>query len=45
MSSKYLPATDINRANNCYVTLFDTNLRIFGEVKYENISVGGHPML
>jgi hypothetical protein len=35
----YLYAADVNRAMNCYIMPFDTDLRIFGEIKYENLSV------
>jgi hypothetical protein len=39
------PPPILNRGNNCYVMLFDTNLHIFGEVKYGNLPFGNYPML
>jgi len=39
MSCMCLCAVDINRAINYYIKPFDSDLPIFGEIKYENLSV------
>jgi hypothetical protein len=38
-------AADKNGDCNCYITPLVIDLTIFGDIEYENLSAGGHPML